>query len=451
MRALTLVIGLGQTGQSVARYLQGKGEVFVMFDTRVAPPGLFAFQTAFPDVSVVLEHYPEDALDDVIRVICSPGVPSSLDVIQAARARNIPIESDMDCLVREVHAPMVAITGTNGKSTVTFLLGEMAKAAGLRVAVAGNIGIPVLDCLTASDVSDAFDVWVLEVSSFQLELTNTLSPRVAAFLNFSPDHLDRHEHEQAYLAAKQRVYRQADVCLFNRDNPETYPDANNLNRGARIVNYGEGAPDTDAWGLRFDTDGECWLAFGRELILSVKALLIEGMHNALNALAALALAEELGLPRDSSLQALTTFRGLPHRCQRVRDVDGVIWINDSKGTNVGATESAIAGLAPSLEGKLVLILGGQGKGGVFEQLRDGVRTHVRALVLIGDDAALIEKALGNLVPVVHAHSMPEAVQCAQLKAKPGDAVLLSPACASFDWFDDFNQRGEVFTACVEAL
>jgi UDP-N-acetylmuramoylalanine--D-glutamate ligase len=448
MHALTLVIGLGQTGQSVARYLKRKGEDFVMFDTRKAPAGLREFQTDFPDISVVLEHYPEDALDHVMRVICSPGVPDSLHVIQAARARAIPIESDMDCLVREVDAPMVVITGTNGKSTVTYLLGEMAKAAGLHVAVAGNIGIPVLDCFASSD---AFDVWVLEVSSFQLELTNTLSPRVAAFLNISPDHLDRHEHEQAYLAAKQRVYRRAEVCLFNRDNPETYPDSDNLKQGSRIISYGEDAPASEAWGLRSDAKGSCWLAYGDELILPAKALLIEGGHNALNALAALALAEELGLPRDSSLQALTKFRGLPHRCQRVKELDGVTWINDSKGTNVGATESAIAGLAPSLEGKLVLILGGQGKGGVFEQLRDGVHAHARALVLIGDDAIRIEKALGDLVPVFYAHSMHEAVQCAQLHAKPGDAVLLSPACASFDWFDDFNQRGDVFTACVEAL
>ncbi len=448
MQTVTLVVGLGQTGQSVARYLARKGEPFIVFDSRETPPALQVFQKDHPEVSVFLLHFPEETWQHVTRVICSPGVPATLDVMQKAHAYGIPVESDMDCLVREVQAPMVAITGTNGKSTVTFMLGEMAKAAGLRAAVAGNIGVPVLDCVTEDK---PFDVWILEVSSFQLELTNTLSPQVAAFLNISPDHLDRHEHEGAYLAAKQRVYRRARACIFNRDNPETYPDADNINQDVRIVSFGQGVPDAGAWGLRQDKDGVYWLSFGSDKIMPVSDLQVQGLHNALNALAALALAKELDLPRTTSIQALKAFRGLPHRCQRVREFNGVTWIDDSKGTNVGATESAIVGIGPTLEGKLVLILGGQGKGGVFEKLREGVSEHVRALVLIGEDALLIEHALGDLVPMVHANSMADAVQCAAEKAQPGDAVLLSPACASFDWFKDFNHRGDVFQSHVEAL
>jgi UDP-N-acetylmuramoylalanine--D-glutamate ligase len=448
MERLSLVVGLGKTGLSIARYLKAKGEIFSVFDTRGAPPGLDAFQREFPDVSVFLKDYPEAELSDISRLICSPGVPLDIPLIQAARQRDILVEGDINCFAKEVSAPVVAITGTNGKSTVTCLLGEMAKAAGRAVCIAGNIGTPVLDCLNEAE---SIDLWVLELSSFQLDITHALKPLVATFLNLSDDHLDRHHDAAAYCAAKHRVYRGAEVLLFNRDDPNTYPNEAYLQSAEKTLSYGKSVPKAGEWGLVVDAKDESWLAFGEQLILPVKALGIQGIHNALNAKAALALAKVVGLPMETSLKALKAFTGLPHRCQEIREIKGVKWINDSKGTNVGSTQSAIQGLAPLLKGKLILIAGGQGKGADFRVLRDALRAHVRFLVLIGEDAALLEDALGDVSDVIHADSMADAVHCASAHAQPGDAVLFSPACASFDWFRDFNHRGEVFAGLVEAL
>ncbi len=448
MERLSLIVGLGKTGVSIARYLKRKGEAFAVFDTREVPPGLDAFQAEFKNVPVFVEDYPLDELAEVSRLICSPGVSLDIPLIQAARARDILVESDIDCFAREISAPAVAITGTNGKSTVTSLVADMAKAAGFYACAVGNIGTPVLDALHELQ---AVDLWVLEVSSFQLEITHALKPRVATFLNLSEDHLDRHQNTAAYRAAKQRVYRGADILLFNRDDVNTYPDEMYLTPTTEVLSYGQDMPEAGAWGLRQDDNQETYLAFGEQLVLPLSELGIQGIHNAMNALAALALAEAVELPRETSLQVLKTFKGLPHRCQEVRELDGVKWINDSKGTNVGSTESALTGLGPLLKGKLILIAGGQGKGADFRVLRDSVKAHVGLLVLIGEDAKLLEDALGDITEVVHADSMLDAIQQAKAHAKAGDAVLLSPACASFDWFRDFNHRGEVFTGLVEAL
>jgi len=450
MQELTLVVGLGQTGQSIARYLHHKNLPFAVFDTRKNPPGLDGFRKAYPEVALFLEIYPENLHERVSRIICSPGVSLDISLIQEARARGMPIESDIDCLAAEVQAPMVAITGTNGKSTVTCLLGEMAKAAGINTAVAGNIGTPVLDLLL--DEPKAFDLWVLELSSFQLELTSALRPAAAIILNISPDHLDRHHNARAYRAAKQRVYRGAHVGVFNRDDLETKPDPAYLETGMRVISFGSDEPASqNSWGLRRDADNQLCLARGDALILPVDHIRIKGQHNGMNALATCALAELLAIPIEACISVLKAFVGLPHRCQKVRVLDNVLWINDSKGTNVGATESAITGLGPSTKGKLVLIAGGQGKGGDFQALRPSVLEYVRTLILIGEDAKLLDEALGDLVQVYHAASLDEAVGLAKSYAEAGDTVLLSPACASFDMFDSFNHRGEAFTALVEAL
>lgn len=448
MERLSLVVGLGKTGASIAHYLKRKGEAFAVFDTRESPPGLDAFRAEFKDVPVFLGASPEHELARVSRLICSPGVSLNIPLIQAARARGIPVESDIDCFAREISAPVVAITGTNGKSTVTSLVAEMGKAAGLHAYAVGNIGTPVLDALKDSE---KVDLWVIELSSFQLEITHALKPRAATFLNLSDDHLDRHQNMAAYRAAKQRVYLGAEVLLFNRDDANTYPDQEYVSPETKVVSYGQSVPEKGAWGLRQDAHQNTYLAFGEQMVLSQAKLGIHGIHNALNALAALALAEAAGLPRDTSVHVLQTFKGLPHRCQEVRELDGVKWINDSKGTNVGSTESALNGLGPLLKGKLILIAGGQGKGADFRALRDSVSAYVSLLVLIGEDAKILEAALGDITHVVHATSMPEAILRAKEYAKPGDAVLLSPACASLDWFRDFNHRGEVFTGLVEAL
>lgn len=450
MQKFTLVVGLGQTGQSIARYLHHKNLPFAVFDTREAPPGEALFRKAYPKIKLYLKTYPQNLYKNISRIICSPGVSLDIALIQEARARNILIESDIDCLAREVHAPLVAITGTNGKSTVTCLLGEMAKTAGMKTAVAGNIGTPVLDLFL--DESGLFDVWVLELSSFQLELTCALRPVAATILNISPDHLDRHHNIEAYRAAKQRVYRGAQGCVFNRDDVETKPNLESLQADACVISYGSDEPlSQNAWGLRRDASNQLCLARGDTLILPVDEISMKGRHNWMNALATCALAEMLKIPMDVCVSVLKRFSGLPHRCQKIRVLDDVMWINDSKGTNVGATESAIAGLGPSTQGKLVLIAGGQGKGGDFQALRESISRHVRVLILIGEDAKLLDEALCDVVHVHHASSLDDAVKHAKLCAEPGDAVLLSPACASFDMFNSFNHRGEVFTTLVEAL
>ncbi len=449
MEQLVLVVGLGQTGLSIARYLQRKKQAFVVFDTRKNPPNAKAFHAEFPDIRLFLDDYPEALLTKITRVICSPGVPQETTILRAARERKLKIESDIDCFAKEVTAPVVAITGTNGKSTVTALVGEMAKASGYHVGVAGNIGTPVLDYLLEAP---NIDLWVLELSSFQLEITHALKPAAAAFLNLSDDHLDRHHDMTAYCAAKQRVYDGAQVLVFNRNDVCTHPDKKYLKKHTRVVSYGDDAPKPGEWGLVLDKHQKTpYLAQGTQRVLSLQDLKLQGIHNALNALAALALAGIMGFSIEASIQVLKHFKGLPHRCQAVRCLDGVQWINDSKGTNVGSTESAIQGLGPLIAGQLILIAGGQGKGADFRVLRDALKAHVKALILIGEDAALLGHALGDLAEVLYAQSMDEAVRLAKQQAAPGDAVLLSPACASFDWFDDFNHRGEVFMRLVEAL
>lgn len=435
MENRTLVIGLGITGLAIARYLQRKQQLFEIYDTRpdIARP------KALTGHQVFLGQYPITRLKHIKRIVCSPGVALDIEVLQAAKAQNIPIESDIDCFVDEVSSPIVAITGTNGKTTVTSLVGEMANAAGVKAHVAGNIGEPVLDCLNQAEPR----LWVLELSSFQLELTHRLQALASAFLNLSNDHLDRHQTMDAYQKAKQRIYLGAKLCIYNREDKATYPSHNT----DESISFGLDEPQgvTD-FGVR---DGA--LVQGEKALLLTSELALKGTHNVANALAALALAHIAGLDLAPCISVLKTFKGLPHRCQVVRIKDKVTWVNDSKGTNIGSTEAAIYGLAPQVTGSLILIAGGQGKGADFTMLRDVVQQHVQKLILIGEDAGLLEKALGDVTTTEYAHSMEDAVKLASKLSKPDDLVLLSPACASFDWFDNFNHRGDVFAGLVEAL
>ena len=447
---LTLVVGLGKTGQSIARYLRHNHVPFVVFDTRSDPAGLNAFSEHFSDVDIFLKTLPDAVYPRLKEVISSPGVPLDDPVLQKARELNIPVIGDVECLARVITAPVIAITGTNGKSTVTTLVGLMAKSAGKLVAIGGNIGAPVLDFLNEGV---HYDAWVLELSSFQLDLTASLTPVASTILNVSPDHLDRHHTFQAYCHAKQRIYRGADVLLYNREDELTYPDACYLIDGVHIISYGLDAPNhDDCWGILVDEAGMPWLARGKEKILSVDTLRIKGKHNWANAIAACALAESIDIPKNVMLDVLTEFTGLPHRCQWVRSIDGVIWINDSKGTNIGATLSAISGIGGAMpEGKIILIAGGQGKGADFSLLRPLMQDYVRTAVLIGQDANQLDEALSDLVPTFRASTLEKAINLAKLQAQSGDVVLLSPACASLDMFNDFNHRGEVFTNLVNAL
>lgn len=444
--SLYLVAGLGKTGLSIARYLYRKNKSFIVFDTRKEAPGVAEMRSEFPNVSIYLEEIPEKILAQLTDIITSPGLALDTPFLQQARQAGVNIYGDIECLAREVKAPVIAITGTNGKSTVTTLVGEMAKAAGFRVAVAGNIGTPVLDLL---DDGHQYDLWVLELSSFQLDLTYSLSPVAATILNITPDHLDRHHTLEAYIEAKQRVYHQAQIAVFNRDDPCTNPSARS-DSGLKCISFGNDNPAPGQWGLMQQHEKIC-LAKGTECFLPVDSLLIKGVHNWLNALAACALADSAGIPMSSIVEVLKGFKGLPHRCEWIRTLEGVEWINDSKGTNIGATISAINGIGGSMQGKIVLIAGGQGKGADFQDLAQPIADFVRSIVLIGEDADKMEAELADVVPIFRATSLEGAVVMAQAQAKPGDVVLLSPACASLDMFRDFNHRGEVFASSVMGL
>jgi len=442
-QSLYLVAGLGKTGQSIAGFLHRRKLPFAVFDTRSEVSDLDAFTKKFPGVEVYLGYLPPTIYKELVAIIASPGLAQDEPFLQEAAHFNIPVYGDIECLARELKKPVIAITGTNGKSTVTTLVGEMAKAAGLSVAVAGNIGQPVLDLI---DDGQNYDLWVLELSSFQLDLTSSLKPLAATILNISPDHLDRHHSFAAYVAAKQRIYIQAGFQLYNRDDKQTIPVTNPEN----LSSYGLDVPAEGEWGI-IEQKGELYLAEGMEPLMPVAKLGLKGKHNWQNALAACALAKAAGIKPQPIVKVLESFTGLAHRCQRVRTLDGVDWINDSKGTNLGAAISAISGIGGSCQGKIVLIAGGQGKGADFSELRDSVTTFVRSVILIGEDADKIQDALTGTVPILNATSLEQAVALAKSAALPKDVVLLSPACASFDMFRDFNHRGESFTRLVENL
>lgn len=446
-KTLTLVVGLGKTGLSISNYLNSQNESFVMFDTREHPDNLVEFKKIFPNATVYLKHAPLELLSQVHTIISSPGISLESEFFQKAKELNIPIIGDIECFARVVSQPVIAITGTNGKSTVTTLVGEMGKAAGLKTAIAGNIGTPVLDRL-----KETYDLWVLELSSFQLELTESLTPLAATILNISPDHLDRHHTMVAYWEAKQRIYLNAEYCLYNREDVQTRPDSAYGTENQQQLSYGLNAPSNiHDWGILKDEQGKEYIAQGKSLLFPVESLKIKGRHNLLNAVAACALATCARIPLSALIEVLNTFTGLPHRCQWVRELAGITWINDSKGTNVGATLSAVTGIGSSIHGKIILIAGGQGKGADFTILQEVVKTFVRDMILIGQDADILEQSLKEHVSIIRTHSLEEAVVIAKQQAQPGDVVLLSPACASLDMFKDFNHRGEVFTKAVVEL
>lgn len=425
---------------SVARFLHAAGRPFIIFDTRENPPNEEAVRTEFPAIHCEFGQWDEALLHSASEIIVSPGVSKDLPALQRAQQAGAEICGDVDLFTRYARAPIIAITGSNAKSTVTTLVGEMASRAGKKVAVGGNLGVPVLDLL-----ADEVELYVLELSSFQLETTAKLGAQVASILNVSADHLDRYANMPAYHAAKQRIYYGAQHIVANRHDPLTQPP---LARGAGLTLFG-GRAEFRCMGI-IEHQGEDWLADELRPLLPVSALKMAGKHNTENALAALAIGKAAGLPMDAMLEALQDFTGLAHRCQWVANCQGVDYYNDSKGTNVGATLAAIDGLERN-PAKLVVILGGEGKGADFTALRSAVQTAVKAVVLIGRDADLIDNALNNVVTVHRAHSLPDAVALAARLAAPGDAVLLSPACASFDMFSGYVERGDVFCRAVEEV
>ena len=433
----TLVIGLGKTGLSVARYLSRQGVPVAVVDSREQPPGLERSRSELPDdVALFLGGFHRDAFERAEQIVISPGVSMEEPQIVAALARQVPVIGDIELFAQAARAPVIAVTGSNGKSTVVTLLSAMARRAGVEVRTGGNIGTPALDLITANEP----DLYVLELSSFQLETLHSLQPQASVVLNISDDHLDRYRDLQHYAAAKQAVYQNAGLQVVNLDDPV----AAALADGQRpLVGFTEQVPAAGEYGL-LQHAGESWLARGDIPIMPAAAIRMVGRHNRLNALAALALGEAAGLPLAAMVETLGEFQGLPHRMQYVHEQHGVRWFNDSKGTNVGATLAAIDGV----DGKVVLIAGGDGKGADFSPLADAMQRKGQGAVLIGKDAALLETVLQAVVPVRQANDMTQAVQMAAEMAQPGDCVLLSPACASTDMYRDFEARGEVFMQAV---
>jgi UDP-N-acetylmuramoylalanine--D-glutamate ligase len=432
-----LIVGLGLTGAACARYFVQQGAHVTVTDSRAQPPGTIELRGLPVELKLGAFGATRPLASYALAAV-SPGVSLDEDFVRALRAQGVPTLGDIELFARAAEAPVIAITGSNGKSTVTTLLGEMAKRAGMNVAVGGNLGTPALDLL-----SPDVQLYVMELSSFQLETVLSLRCKAAANLNVSPDHLDRHHSFEAYAEAKSRIFIGCETAVVNRQDAET---ERNVRAAHRKVSFGLDAPLAGQYGL-VKAGGEDWLAFGTERLLKVSELKIYGLHNAANALAALALADAAGIPRAASLAVLREFKGLRHRCEWVAEVGGVAYFNDSKGTNVGATLAALAGLPEPI----VWLGGGQGKGQDFAPLKPVLAQKAHAAILFGQDAAQIERALGDALPVYREADLAASVRRARDVARRGDRVLMSPACASLDQFRNYEERGEQFCALVRGL
>ena len=448
----TVVVGLGRTGMSCVRYLRSRGMAFAVTDNRAEPPEAKALQRLAPEAPTRFGAFDESLLDGAAQVLASPGVSLAEPFLASALRRGLPVMGDIELFAREARAPVVAITGTNGKSTVTSLVALMVQAAGRRVLAGGNLGEPALDLLE-QPVPDAY---VLELSSFQLETTRSLRTAAAAVLNVSADHMDRYATPGQYAAAKARIFEHCAVAIVNLDDPVVRAMPSPSSRVLGFSLHAEPAADyhvraMPAPGASPDDSAAAatdWALMHRdEMLAKMSDLRITGLHNAANALAALALGAALRLPREACLRALREFPGLPHRSQWIADRRGVRYVDDSKGTNVGATLAAVAGMT----GPLILIAGGQGKGQDFTPLAAACGRKVRHVVLIGQDAQAIAAALRGVVTIQFADDMQAAVRLAAQVARAGEAVLLSPACASLDMFRDYAHRGDVFAAAVREL
>jgi len=452
-----LVLGLGDTGLATVRWLRAQGARVRVADTRAQPPHAEVLRREAPEVEIHTGPFTRACFEGQSLIVASPGVPLAEPEVAAALQRGQEVVGDVELFARTVqslpHPPrVVAITGANGKTTVTTMVGEMVRAAGLNTAVIGNIGTPVLEAL---DTASPAEVYVLELSSFQLETTHHLKLQAATVLNVTEDHLDRYPDMDAYTAAKARIFAHCAQRVLNREDPRSLAMAN---PGA--ITFGLNAPPTARdWGFGWGFDWgqtpnrglsptEPWICCGTTPVMALSTLSLSGRHNAANAMAALALCDALNIPRDISVRTLQSFKGLSHRVERVAEVASVTYFDDSKGTNVGATVAALTGMTAPV----VLIAGGDGKGQDFSPLKEALSRHARALVLIGRDAPRIEAAVAGCgIPLVRATDMADAVRQAARLAQRGDVVLMSPACASFDMFNNYLHRAEVFIAAVQAL
>lgn len=436
---LKIIIGLGKTGLSCIRYLARNNHNLAVIDSRANPPGLQELQKDFPKIPIYVGDFHETILQQASEIIISPGVALSEPSISSCIKQGIKVIGDIELFARDTKTPIVAITGSNGKSTVTSLVGAMIKKSGKKAGIGGNLGTPALDLL-----EQKADFYVLELSSFQLESTYSLQAAASVVLNISPDHMDRYHDLNEYLKAKQRIYSGCLAAIINRDDPLSYQ---NVTLPQKVIGFSIMQPQNEDFGF-----ANGYLMQGNKKLVAGSSLKIKGQHNIANALAALALGHAIDLPMDKMVLALQEFPGLTHRCEWVAKINNVDWYNDSKGTNVGATKSAIEGLGSNIDGKIILIAGGQGKGADFSPLRQTIAKYARSVILIGKDAPLIAKELDDKSSkLLYGTSMQEAVAICAKEAQPQDAVLLSPACASFDMFNNFEHRGEIFIQEVKKL
>jgi len=433
--ARLLIVGLGATGYSAAQFLQKTPIKFAVIDSRKTPPLIDNLREQMPDVPVFSGGFDQSAFDVATHLLVSPGVSLKETTIYKAMQAGVTVLSDIDLFACTTDKPIIGITGSNGKSTVTTMLGEMGNAAGVKTAIGGNLGTPALDLLQ----QDA-DLYVLELSSFQLERSTALNAKVATVLNVSPDHLDRHDGMEGYAAEKQRIFRGNGTMVLNADDAMVMAMRE---AGRKTLTFSTQGP-ADFYLRRGESDT---LMHGEQALMAASKLRLEGTHNIANALAALALGTAAGLSITKMCDALRKFKGLPHRMQKVAEKCGVNWVNDSKATNIGACIAALQGY----ERKVILIAGGEAKGADMAELLPAVTAKAKAVVLIGKDAQLIADALQNSVPTQFAGSMKEAVKAAASFANEGDTVLLSPACASLDQFRSYVDRGNKFAEAVMEL
>ena len=430
-----VIIGLGQTGLSCARFLVKKGFTVAIMDSRQQPPGLETLQQDYPEVLVKTGGFDADWLIEADMVVLSPGVDPRNEVIQAAKQRGIEIVGDVELFTRYANAPIIAITGSNGKSTVTTLLAEMAIEAGKQCQVGGNLGTPTLDLI----IDPAPDFYIVELSSFQLETVTSLNAFASVVLNVSPDHLDRYDSVEDYQDAKVTIFNGDGVMVLNVDDPFV---SQFVQDNRNQITFGAGADFSVTM-----YEGSQWLTEKGKRLIDVGSLKIIGKHNIANALAALALGSAMALPMSAMLTALRRYSGLPHRCRLVARQNDICWFNDSKATNVGACIAAIEGLSDN--GNIVLIAGGLGKGQDFSELTATLQRHVRAIILFGEDAELIAESVPEQCEMYSVNSLESAVLKAREIVNTGENVVLSPACASFDMFSGYEERGDTFEILIK--
>jgi len=459
MKKKIIIIGLGQTGLSCVKFLTQKKIPICVVDSRDNPPLRVQCEQDFPNVDLYCGVLPDKRLLKDFDVILSPGIAQSHRFIAPIIQSADQIMSDIDLFSQYNKLPIIAITGSNGKSTVTTMVGEMAKSCGYHPAVVGNIGLPVLSLFDNQDAK--YDIVVMELSSFQLELTNHLKAQVATVLNISPDHLDRYPTYEAYYQAKHRIFNHCQTAVINKNDALAFPKNMPASK-QQMFSLHAPASDDLKHNLAYDfgiliEDNQQYLAHGQEKLMLAEDLNLVGSHNIENALAALALGYSAGFEMQAMIRALKSYKGLPHRCQVISNYQNLTWINDSKGTNVGATISALEGLTnqkdsrSKSDNKIILILGGQGKEQNFSELLPIVKLSCRSVIVMGESAMGLFKLFSPLLPVIHANNIEEVVQTALKISQFGDTVLFSPACASFDQFKNFEHRGNCFVNAVKAL